>query len=173
MIAFRNACLAMLILVCLLVSVPLHAQRGLRLVGKGAVISTPFINGTYRALVMGNDKYKDPEGLWIPLKTAVSDAQSVAKVLREDYGFGKVNLLLNATRRQMIRAFNKLAKESRNNDSVLIYYAGHGFLRESTREAFWIPVDAEGKDDSTYVPNSTINTKLSVIADNARHVLLV
>jgi hypothetical protein len=56
---------------------------------------------------------------------------------------------------------------------VLIYYAGHGHLNEGTKEGFWIPVDAEGRDDSTFVRNSTIKVKLGVIADRARHVLLV
>ena len=81
------------------------AQRGVGVKGQ----ATPYIKGTYRALVIGNDAYRDPEGLWKPLKTAVNDARAVADVLKNLYGFGDVRLLLNATRRQMGRAFNQIA----------------------------------------------------------------
>ena len=137
------------------------------------IAQTPFVNGAFRALVIGNQKYQDPEKIWKSLKTPINDARAIAHVLQTSYGFGHVNLLLNATRREMIRAFNRLAAETGPNDSVLVYYAGHGYLRESTQEGFWIPVDAEGRDDSTYVPNATVKTKLTIIADKARHVLLL
>ena len=165
-----------LALLAMLLSAPASAQRGVGLVSKESATSgqaTPYINGTYRALVIGNDRYKDPEGLWKPLKTAVNDARAVADVLQNHYGFGDVRLLLDATRRQMNKAFNQIAEDSRRNDSVLIYYAGHGVLRESTGEGYWIPVDAEGRDDGTFYPNSIIKTKVGVIADKAKHVLLV
>jgi len=146
-------------------------ERGIGLTRK--LVSSPLFQGEHRALVIGNDAYRDPKGLWGPLKTAVNDAQAVASALRDDYRFEDVRLLKNATRREMIQAFNELADQSRENDSVLVYYAGHGYLREATGEGFWIPVDAEGRDDSTYVPNAVIKTKISVIADRAQHVLLI
>ena len=92
------------------------AQRGVGVKGRGQ--ATPYISGTFRALVIGNDKYNDPEGLWKPLKTAVNDARAVADVLKHQYGFGDVRLLLNATRRQMGRAINQITEDSRKNDSV-------------------------------------------------------
>jgi hypothetical protein len=140
---------------------------------QGQPIPTPYLGGTYRALVIGNNDYRDPQGVWPRLKTAVNDAQAVARALREGHGFGDVVLMENATRSETIRAFNNLAERARPDDSVLIYYAGHGYLRESTREGFWIPVDAEGRDDSSFVPNVVIKSKLEVIAARARHVLLV
>ncbi|HIB45285.1 MAG TPA: caspase family protein, partial [Candidatus Lambdaproteobacteria bacterium] len=138
-----------------------------------APVETPYLSGKYRALVIGNNNYDDPEKLWPSLKTAVADAEAVANILKTDYGFAEITLLKNAKQREIVRAFNQLAKTAQDSDSVLIYYAGHGYLNEETKEGFWIPVDAEGRDDSTFVPNSTIKTKLSVIADKARHVLLV
>ena len=61
---------------------------------------TPFLNGTFRALVIGNDAYRDPQEIWAPLKTAVNGAEAVASLLREQYKFGNVRLLKNATRRE-------------------------------------------------------------------------
>ena len=123
--------------------------------------------------MIGNNDYDDPEKLWPSLKTAVADAEAVANILKTDYGFAEITLLKNATRRDIVKAFNNLAKTAQDSDSVLIYYAGHGYLNEDTKEGFWIPVDAEGREDSTFVRNSTIKVKLGVIADKARHVLLV
>ena len=204
-------------------------------------VETPYLSGKYRALVIGNNDYDDPEKLWPSLKTAVADAEAVAEILKTyygfaeitllkntkqrdivrafnhlaktvqdsdsvliyyaghgylnedtkegfwipvdaeavanilktDYGFAEITLLKNATRRDIVKAFNNLAKTAQDSDSVLIYYAGHGYLNEDTKEGFWIPVDAEGREDSTFVRNSTIKVKLGVIADKARHVLLV
>jgi hypothetical protein len=153
-------------------SVPLCAQEG-ALPPPPGTVQTPYVGGTYRALVIGNDAYRDPEGIWRPLKTAVNDASAVARTLRDAYGFGEVRLLKNATRSEVTRALNELAETAQGNDSVLIYYAGHGYQRERTREGFWIPVDAVGRDDSTFVPNVVIKAKVEVIAERARHVLLV
>jgi len=151
------------------------AERGIKRVQLSSPdpVETPYLSGKYRALVIGNNNYDDPEKLWPSLKTAVADAEAVANILRTDYGFAEITLLKNATRRDIVKAFNNLAKKANDSDSVLIYYAGHGYLNEDTKEGFWIPVDAEGRDDSTFVGNSTIKVKLGVIADKARHVLLV
>lgn len=141
--------------------------------GKRKTVQTPFLNGTFRALIIGNNAYKDPKGVWMPLKTAINDAEAVAAVLQHQYGFADITLLKNGTRRQMINAFNDITKRSGENDSVLIYYAGHGYLKEDTKEGYWIPVDAEGADDSTFIPNPIIKSKLTVLADKAKHVFLI
>ena len=151
------------------------AERGVKrtTLSSPVPVATPYLAGQYRALVIGNDDYDDPERLWPSLKTAVADAEAVAGLLRAEYGFAEITLLRNAKQREIVRAFNRLAQTAQENDSVLIYYAGHGHLNEATKEGFWIPVDAEGRDDSTFVSNAIIKTKLGVITDRARHVLLV
>jgi hypothetical protein len=142
---------------------------------KEVSLPTPYVKGVYRALIIGNSEYKDPQGLWVPLKTPIVDADAVAKMLRDDYGFHPrdMTLLKNATRAGILSAFSRMAEISEENDSVFIYYAGHGYANPDTKEAFWIPVDAVGKEDYTYVRNSTIKSKLAVIADRAKHVFLV
>ena len=66
----------------------------------------------------------------------------MAGLLSAEYGFAEITLLRNAKQREIVRAFNRLAQTAQENDSVLIYYAGHGHLNEGTKEGFWIPVDA-------------------------------
>ncbi|MFV1993424.1 MAG: caspase domain-containing protein [Acidiferrobacterales bacterium] len=129
--------------------------------------------GTYRALIIGNNKYKDPKNRWPSLKTAVNDATAVAKILRDNYGFADVKLLENATRRQVLQAINVLSSNVGPNDSVLLYYAGHGYLDSETERGYWVPTDAVGSDNSTFLRNSTIRDELNVIASRARHTLLI
>jgi len=168
--------LMLLINLCglMLFSVQVEAARGIQIIGKtDKVINTPVINGKYRALIIGNNEYQDAEKLWSPLKTAVADAESVADTLKKYYGFHDITLLLNGKRRDIIKSINNIVKSSNSSDSVLIFYAGHGYLNQKTNEGYWIPIDAEGKDDSTYIRNSTIKSKLAVLSDKARHVLLI
>ncbi len=166
----------LIVLLALFLALPnFAAERGIKRVQLSSLapVETPYLSGKYRALVIGNNNYDDPEKLWPSLKTAVADAEAVEEILKTDYGFAEITLLKNTKQRDIVRAFNQLVTNAQENDSVLIYYAGHGYLNEDTKEGFWIPVDAEGRDDSTFVSNAIIKTKLSVIADKARHVLLV
>jgi len=83
--------------------------------------------GAYRALIIGINDYQDPK---VPdLKTAVSDARAMAELLSGHYGF-QVKLLLDrkATKEAIYRALRNLASSTKSDDSVLIYYAGHGDL---------------------------------------------
>lgn len=147
-------------------------SRGLSRLNKQPT-NTNLTSGTYRALIFGNNIYKDPKKQWLPLKTAVADATSFSDILIKDYGFKDVTLIKNATRKKMLRAINQLVKKTQKQDSVLVYYAGHGWRNEQTKEAYWIPVDAEGHDDSSYISNVRIKEKLSIIGGIASHTLLI
>ena len=51
--------------------------------GAAAPAKTPFVGGVYRALIIGNNDYNDPKGLWVDLKTPVKDAEAMAGMLRK------------------------------------------------------------------------------------------
>ena len=72
------------ILCSLLFPLPTQAStRGIAVIGDLSHQSGKL--GAYRALIIGINDYKDPK---IPdLKTAVDDANAVAELLRERYGF--------------------------------------------------------------------------------------
>ena len=122
--------------------------------------------GNYHALVIGNNDYAD-----LPkLKTAVNDARSVAALLESDYAFN-VQLLLNATRNEVIRALANLRGDLGPNDNLLIYYAGHGVLDEYANQGYWLPVDAEKDSPGNWISNSDITD--ATRAMRAKHVLVV
>lgn len=125
---------------------------------------TPF--GRYHALVIGNDDFaKLPK-----LQTAVRDAEAVAAVLEQKYGF-TIRLLRNASRDEILRALNDYRAELTENDNLLIYYAGHGWLDKQTQTGFWQPVDASPDDDIRWIANDELTRRLKAMS--ARHVMVV
>ena len=113
---------------------------------QAAVTKSAIDAGRYHALVIGNNDYK-----YLPnLKTAVSDATAMAELLRTKYRF-KVTLLLNATRRQVLKQINRLRAELTSKDRLLIYHAGHGELDRETETGYLLPVDAEPEDDTNWI----------------------
>ena len=144
---------------------------GLQTVTKGQ--NLPVKSGVYRALIIGNNDYRKTDGKWPPLRTAVSDARALKKLLTDSYHFSDVTLLQNATRKDVLLALQSMARRVLSKDSVLVYYAGHGYLDEETSKGYWVPVDAKGLDHTTYLRNSTIRDELTLIASRANHTLLI
>jgi len=85
--------------------------------------------GRFHALVIGNQNYKYLK----PLKTPVADAEAVAKVLEDQYGF-EVELLLDRTWKQTMKAVSALrVTANREGDNLLIYTgARHGNVSSSS-----------------------------------------
>ena len=122
--------------------------------------------GNYHALVIGIDDYK-----YLPkLKTAKNDAETVAKLLKEEYGFD-VTLLTKASRSDIFDAFDDYRANLGEEDNLLIYYAGHGWLDEEGEQGYWLPVDAKEGRRSNWISNSAISTTLKAL--DAKHIMVV
>ena len=123
--------------------------------------------GRFHALVIGNQNYQH----LTTLKTPLADAQAVADVLKQQYGF-TVKLLVDATWEQTMRAIADLRRTAnQKEDNLLIYYAGHGYLNKKTGVEYWQPVDAERNNDIYWIPTSRITSILKEI--RAKHALVV
>ncbi len=122
--------------------------------------------GKYRALVIGNNDYRELPNL----KTAVNDARAVAQLLKESYGF-ETKLVLNATRANVIGALANMRATLKADDNLLIYYAGHGVIDSVTQQGYWLPVDAEEGVPTNWVSNNDITTMLRAI--RAKHIMVV
>ena len=126
----------------------------------------PIELGRYHALVIGINDYQ----YLTDLETAIADAEAVADVLANQYGF-QVTLLRNATRNQITQAMNRYRATLTQKDNLLIYYAGHGWLDESSNTGYWQPRDAEPEDDSNWLLTTRITRYLTQM--NAKHVMVV
>lgn len=94
--------------------------------------------GAYRALIIGNARYRHLQDLRTPQR----DAQVIGEVLRTHYGF-QVQTLVDVDRDDLAGALSDLRRSVTADDNVLIYFAGHGYLDEVTKRGYWLPVDAE------------------------------
>jgi hypothetical protein len=126
----------------------------------------PIDFGRYHALVIGNNHYSHLPAL----ATAVADAEGVADLLANKYGF-EVTLLRDANRYQILSALNEYRANLTAEDNLLIYYAGHGELDQLNQRGHWLPVDAELDSTANWISNADITDILNAVA--AKHVLVV
>ncbi|MCI5125249.1 MAG: caspase family protein [Candidatus Electrothrix sp. AR5] len=123
--------------------------------------------GDFHALVIGVEDYQH----LTPLKTPIADAKAVGKLLKEQYGF-TVEFVLNPDRDRLVEAIYKLRSTmTEEEDSLLIYYAGHGTLDKRTGVDYWQPVNAQRHSDLYWVPTSRVTDTLRAVG--AKHVLVV
>lgn len=123
-------------------------------------------SGSYHAIVIGNSLYHYMESL----DTPANDAKVITQLLSERYGF-KVRLLLDATREQIMVALHDAKRTLTPQDSLLIYYAGHGDLDTVSGRAFWLGVEADRDTRAGWLEADHIRAKIKEM--NAKHVLLV
>lgn len=120
------------------------------------------------AVVIGVNNYADPA---IPsLETALPDAQAIGKQLNEQFGY-ETRVVANASRIDLVSSLNRVARDVGPNDSVTIYYAGHGYLNEKTGVGYWIPGDAKASSPDNWLSNKDITKLLNNIP--AKQVMLV
>jgi uncharacterized caspase-like protein len=113
--------------------------------------------------------------------TAVGDADALAEILTRRFGFTtaiktadgrSVTLLLhNVGGRQILRALEVLRRTLTENDSLLVFYAGHGWRSEEADQAYWLPSDAEYDFYDTYISASQITDQIRLMT--ARAVLVI
>mgnify|MGYP001364266625 FL=1 len=64
-----------------------------------------------------------------------------------------------------------MTKKLKENDNLLIYYAGHGELDKSENRGYWLPVNASTKSRAEWISNQRIVDRVK--ATKAKHVLLM
>jgi len=123
--------------------------------------------GKKRALLIGNNDYPLP----IPqLETPIHDIRKIADLLKTRFGY-EVQALTNASKADIATALRQMAREVGKNDSVLVMYAGHGYLMEDSNMGFWIPIDASVKTAANWISNTDITRFLQAIP--ARQMILI
>lgn len=151
--------------------------RGLRVVAKdsaGRQEEVPLYNKTY-AVIIGIDKYADSKIK--PLKYAVRDAQGVEQVLRKQYRFDEIHTLYNeqATRERILELLTeKLPNGMSEEDSVFIFWAGHGNQEKKPdgEMGYLIPYDGAVGKLRTVLTMGEIRDNISK-AIPAKHVFYI
>lgn len=119
------------------------------------------------AVLFGNNAYPKP----IPaLETPISDVQDIGRILQERFGY-EVKLVRDARKLDVVNTLNQIGMETKPGDSVLVVYAGHGYLMDDTNMGYWIPVDGSTKSPANWISNTDISKFLKNI--QAQQVILI
>ena len=117
----------------------------------GLALTTDEIYDNSYALIIGIDKYENVPNL----DYAVSDANSIASLLRDNFNFPSKNVkvLLNneATYLNIRESLDEISSLAKENDRVLIFFAGHGLtndLPDGGEMGYILPID--GKRDKLF-----------------------
>lgn len=115
------------------------------------------------AVLFGINDYQDKT---IPrLENAVPDVDAVARLLAGKLGY-EVRVVRNPVKADIIRTLNELSTEIGSSDSVVVYYAGHGYSLERNGAGYWLPADAQASDPARWISNSDVAGLLSGIRAN-------
>ncbi len=131
------------------------------------------ISGNQWLFVIGIGTYID----WPRLSTAVNDARAVKDTLLQRYYFDKYHVIelydKDATKRNILAKLRYLSRRVGPDDSVVVFYAGHGATGLEQREGSWVPVEGGINDRSSWITNREINDYLKIDSLKAKHVLLI
>lgn len=92
------------------------------------------------ALVIGNDAYNKVP----PLRNAVADATSMASAFKE-FGY-VVTLRLNATQKEMQKAFRQFKLQVNGGDEAVFFFSGHGVQFGAANYLLPVDISSESTD---------------------------
>lgn len=106
---------------------------------------TSYVAANTLALVIANENYSQVSGV----ESALQDGETFAEYCRKTLGIPEKQVLYypDITLGGMISAVDKvkrLAGALGNNVDLIVYYAGHGFPDEGTKDAYLLPTDGNG-----------------------------
>ncbi len=136
--------------------------------------NNPLVIGKNYLLAIGINDYVHET----KLSFAVRDAEEVTKVLQTHYQFEPENCVLlpdkKATRQgilDQLKAWKTGPHKLTEDDSLLIFYAGHGYMDEDIHEdmGYWLPQN--GKRGELHITNDELVKLINGMP--CRHVLLV
>ncbi|MCI1640289.1 MAG: caspase family protein [Bacteroidales bacterium] len=111
------------------------------------------VNAKTFAVIIGNENYQRVA----KVAFAGNDAETFAAYCKKTLGLpaNNVRIYKNATYGTMLSAVKDIQdiSEAYNGDiNIIFYYAGHGIPTEDTKEAYLLPVDADGSQPEVCYP---------------------
>lgn len=119
------------------------------------------------ALMIGVEEYDYaiPE-----LETPVKDVQDVS-VRLEQTQFFETRRMENPTKQELLDEMISVSRAMQENDTLMIYYAGHGYLMKETGRGYWLPRDASPDNPANWLSNRDVSRIFH--KTRAKQILLV
>ncbi len=148
------------------------ANRGTRPVGPTNTSAPAVKNYKNYLLLIAVDDYVH----WNKLVTPVKDITSFKNVLLNKYYAFDTNTIFqltnkDVTRSNILKMLNKLSQIVKEEDRVIIYYAGHGAFNKNTNDGYWVPYDAAEEDWGDFFSYNDL--KRYLISFKSIHTLLI
>lgn len=115
----------------------------------------------------------DTSAAWPKLANAVSDTKALVDVLTTRYSFELVQAPLYnaaATRENIITAFSSALQTLGDDDNLIIYFAGHGFMHPLSQKGYWVPHGAR-QNIVDFISNADIKDFIEKIP--SMHIFLI
>lgn len=138
------------------------------LVGKDEIADAVDVNRKDYALIFATDKYEN----WEDLVNPISDAQIIASLLREKYGFS-VELVENATLEEVTaKLYDYNTRKFNPQDQLFVFFAGHGFYDDVLGEGYVVTSNSlmNDKGKNSYLAHSILRQRLENI--RCEHIFL-
>lgn len=125
------------------------------------------------ALIIGINKYQNLNNL----EYAVNDAKSIKKVLIDKYNYKEENIKMlidkDATKDNIMNSFYEIAQNTCNDDSVLIFYAGHGINYQAglKDKGYLVPYNGTEQNLNTLISLNTIMDESELF--RAKHIFYI
>jgi hypothetical protein len=137
-------------------------------VGEDAIAASVSFDRKDYALLFATDKYD----FWSDLVNPVYDANTIAKELKEKYGF-IVEVVENANQEDILLKIKEYAIRSyKPQDQLFIFFAGHGQFDEGFGEGYVVAKNSLeiDKAKTTYISHSNLRSYVNNIS--CKHILL-
>ncbi len=148
-----------------------HIVRNVISVDEQAAVSKLADQGKYYALIVGVQNYQDTNiG---SLEGPIDDAGKLKQALVKNYTFEPENVrfLKDPSRAEFLEALDELSTTVKNEDNLVIFYAGHGLYDENRQQGYWLPADAIRKRRDTWISNTELIDEIYAI--KSKHTLLI
>ena len=149
-------------------------QSRLSSVNNQPVTTLSAAPANYYAIIIAAEKYNDPN---IPtLKEPVNDAKDLMTILQSNYTFPAANIdtLFNKSRDEITAAVINRCRTLRENDNLLIFFAGHGTsIQDITQQpnGFLLPSSSVKSNFLTFLSDGDVDLILKT--SRARHILFL
>ncbi len=125
------------------------------------------------ALIIANENYEMVE----KVDMATNDGLAVKEYCSKTLGLGDRQILYypDATygkMRKAIRDLKSIAEAFKGNINLIVYYAGHGIPDNATKDAYIMPVDADGTDTGVCYSLKTLYKEIDEMELNQTVVFL-
>lgn len=124
------------------------------IVGKDAIADAIAIDRKDYILLFATDQYDH----WTDLVNPIDDATSLAKVLKEKYGF-EVEVLENPNQDDVYNKLRDYAERKfKPQDQLMIFFAGHGYFDETFGEGFVVAKNSleNDKAKTSYISHNRL-----------------